>query len=526
MPHAPPQETQSGVQFAAAAEREPGGTRLLILAVIITALLTIVLHGIGVSRSPDIFGDEGLYHLVALNLATGVGLYDDGGIFFWHPPGYPLLQGAWIVLTGNAGLEPIAGILQGRQLNVVLSALTAGLLVAFGRQLLDLRTGLLMGGVFMGDLFVQRINRRAMVETAAELLIILALFLFYRYRHQLTTGRVMAVGVVVGLAILTKEVAATAILVLLAYSLLFQRPVLSRVVGIAAVAGSMYAAYVAWALAVAPERFAAFKLSAISRIFAFGRGLVPAEARVDVGANPGILERVGPGIVSYGPSYLLLALGAGAVVLLWLRYRREDGAGLLIAWGGVTYVLIALGSIAGFGDQFFYYVLVPAIAAIAYVMRVTWRTIDRPVVPIPGARSAVGIATVALLALALYDGTVWLTRHGLGRDDGYARITAYVREHVPPGSTIVVGADVSNFLLRPEYDIEFYRDSGSVRRDNVRYFIMSSKEAEQRYNRMSPDFYQFVRDNTEPMLEVEGETYWTLGVYRWVEQGAVHVRGA
>lgn len=54
---------------------------------------------------------------------------------------------------------------------------------------------------------------------------------------------------------------------------------------------------------------------------------------------------------------------------------------------------------------------------------------------------------------------------------------------------------------------------------------MSTKEAEQRYNRMSPDFYQFVRDNTEPMLEVEGETYWTLGLYRWVDRGAVSLRG-
>jgi hypothetical protein len=190
---------------------------------------------------------------------------------------------------------------------------------------------------------------------------------------------------------------------------------------------------------------------------------------------------------------------------------------LLIAWGGVTYVLIALGSIAGFGDQFFYYVLVPAIAALAYVLRRIWTTIDRPLVRIPGTRAPVGIAAVALLALALYDGTVWLARHGLGRDDGYARITAYVRDHVPAGSTIVAGADVSNFLLRPDYDIQFYRDPGSVRRGDVRYFIMSTKEAEQRYNRMSPDFYQFVRDNTEPMLEVDGETYWTLGLYRWLD---------
>lgn len=65
------------------------------------------------------------------------------------------------------------------------------------------------------------------------------------------------------------------------------------------------------------------------------------------------------------------------------------------------------------------------------------------------------------VALALYDGTVWLARHGIGRDDGYAQVTAYVRAHVPAGSTIVVGADVSNFLLRPDYATEIRGASGA-----------------------------------------------------------------
>lgn len=278
----------------------------------------------------------------------------------------------------------------------------------------------------------------------------------------------------------------------------------------------MYAAYVAWALGTDAERFLAFKLNTLARVFALGRGVTPREGRVDYGANPGILEQLGSALASYGPSYVLLAIGAIATLVLLLRHRDRIGAQLVLCWSGVSYAAVAFGEIAGFGDQFFYYVIVPAIVATSYLLVLEWTQIDRPAVLLPGTRMRLGLATLALAVLAAYDGAAWTTRYALKNDDGYARITRYVEEHVPRGSTIVVGGDVSNYLLRPDYDIEFYRDRLSVRRDGVRYFIMSSKEATQRYNRMSPDFYDWVRANTRPLIEVEGDTYWTLGLYQWL----------
>jgi len=494
--------------------------RHAVLASAIAALLAMIIHGFRVTSAPDLLGDEGLYFLVAHNLASGVGLVDDVGTFFWHPPGYPILASLWIHLTGSLQGDFTTALLGSRQMNVIFSAATAALLVLFGRRLLNLRAGLLMAAIFIGDLFVQRINRRAMLETVVLLLILIALYLFYSRRATVSKARVLGTGLAFGVAILTKEVAVVGIIALGTYVIGFQRQLLPRFAGVVAVAASMYGAYVAWALLTAPERFLAFKIGAFSRVFALGRGVVPREARLDYGANPGILERLGPALISYGPTYAMLGIGSIVTLVLFLRYRDRRGAQLVLCWSGVSYVAIGFGAFVGFGDQFFYYVLVPAIVAISYLLSTAWDSLDITVVRLPSMRRRLGAVTLSLALLATYDLGAWATRYAGNRDDSYTRLTSYVRKHVPLGSTILVGGDVSNFLLRPDYDIAFFRDRANVRSEAVRYFILSTKEAQQRYNRMTPDFYDWIRSNTEPLIEFEGDTYWTLGLYEWVDQAS------
>jgi hypothetical protein len=489
------------------------------VATLAIGTLALVLHGFRVTSAPDIFGDEGLYNLVARHLATGAGLVDDTGPFMWHPPGFPLLLTLWAQATGSGSGDFTTAIVDSRYVNVILSACTAALLVMFGRRLLDLRAGVLIGLLFTGDLFVQRINRRSMIETSAMLLMLIALYAFYTQRDRFSRTRVIGAGVAFGAAILTKEVAAIAIVGVGAYVGLFQRRFIRPFLGVVAVTSAMYAGYVAWGLWTDPDRFLAFKTSALTRVLGIGRGLVPREARLTTGANPGIIERLGPAFVDYGPTYLLLAVGAFATLALFMRFRDRPAAQLVLCWTAVSYVAIGFGTIVGAGDQFLYYVLIPAIVAISYVSVAAWPSIQRIGIRIPGTRFGLRFAMVLLVALASYDVVVWTSRYGIGEDDSYVRLSQFVHEHVPPGSTIVVSADVNNFLFRPEYDVEFYRDQANVLTKKVRYFILSSKEAQQRYNRMTPDFYGWVRSHTEPMLELDGETYWTLGLYQWVDDG-------
>jgi len=485
---------------------------------LLVGALTLVVHGFRVTAAPDLLGDEGLYFLVAHNLATGIGLKDDVGTFFWHPPGYPVAVSLWIQLTGSLNLDFAAALLQSRWLNVIFSACTAALLVVFGSRLLNLRAGLLMAAIFTGDLFVQRINRRSMLETPAILLVLLGFYLFYSGRSRVSWARVLGAGLAFGAAILTKEVAVVGLLALGVYVVVFQRQMLGAFARVVAIAAAAYSVYVGWALLTDSERFLRFKADELARILAVGRGVVAPAARIQVGADPGILERLGPALLTYAPTYLLLVIGTIATALLFLRHRDRMAAQLVLCWSGLSYVAIGFGEYAGFGDQFFYYVLVPAIVAISYLLVADWPSINRPAIHVPSVGVRVGLATLALAILAVYDVAAWTTRYAVSSDDGYARILRYVRANVPLGSTIVVDADVSNYLLRPDYDIEFFRDQASVRSAGVHYFILSTKLVQLRYNRMSPAFYDWVRSNTEPMIEVDGDTYWTLGLYRWVDR--------
>jgi hypothetical protein len=536
------------------------GATLLTTGII--GLITLLVHGMRLAAAPDIYGDEGLYALVAVNLANGRGLLDDSGTFFWHPPLYPVLEAIYLRLTGLANADAVAVVLATRWINVAFSVATACLLFLFGRRLAGTRGGLLIVALFIGDLFVQRINRRSMLETSAMFLMLTALAIYSARPDQLPSRRrAIATGLVLGLAVLTKEIALIALGAIVLQALIFERRLLRSVGVIGLVTAAVYAVYPVWAFAIGQgQRFLEFKLSAFTRISRFLGFAAPAPALPPgtvLPANPSILQRLGDAVQAYGPTYALLVLGALFTMVLLLRYRHRVDAQLLATWSGLSYLVIALGQPAAFGDQFFYYVLIPAIVVIGYILA-TWVAPTRrqneqdvarpgrstqsadavaatppvrlagadgpPPVPVAASsarrggpkRIALVLVAGALAALFIYDAGAWATRYVVGRDDSYAVVTAYIRAHIPTGTTIVAGADVSNFLLRPDYDIQFYRDRRSVETTSVRYFLLSSKEAALGYNQVTRDWYAWVLQHSRPLIERQGETFWTLGLYEWV----------
>lgn len=516
------------------------GTILLTTAVI--GVVTLLMHGVRLAFAPDIYGDEGLYALVAVNLAQGRGLLDDTGTFFWHPPLYPILEALYLQAAGLAHSDFTTALLSTRWINVAFSVATACLLFLFGTRFAGTRGGLLIAALFIGDLFVQRINRRSMLESAAMFLLLAALYVFYATRSDPGRRRVAVAGALLGLAVLTKEIAAIGLVVLALHAVLFERRRLRHVAGVGAVAGLVYSVYPLWVISVGQvERFLDFKLSAVARISRFLGIVAPGPAAPPgtvLTANPALIDRLGDAVREYGPTYALLAIGAVFTAVLIIRHRHRPEAQVLICWSAVSYGVVGLGQPAALGDQFFYYVIVPAVVVIGYTLTL-WlrgaaaageagraRELGQPddraspdrmgVAPSrrPG-RVAVLLLAGLLVALFTYDAAVWAGRYALGRDDSYARITTYVSQHIPSGTTIVAGADVSNFLLRPTYDIQFLRTERTVRTAGARYFLLSSKEAALGYNRMTPAFYDWVRANTRPLIELEGPTFWTLGLYEW-----------
>jgi 4-amino-4-deoxy-L-arabinose transferase-like glycosyltransferase len=505
-------------------------------------LLTCVVHGVRLTLAPDIFGDEGLYYLVGWNMARGAGTLDDTGVFFWHPPLYPLMEAAWIWATNGLHGTFTDGLLDSRWINVGFSGATAVVLFLFVRRLAGRGAGLLAVALFVGDLFVQRINRRSMLETSAMFFILVGLVLFWiliaeRSREEAPHRQrdLVLVGAAFGLGMLVKEVAILGIVVLGVYALTSRRDLLRPVAGVTGVALLFLGAWPVWAAGIGEwNRWLAFQLSSIDRItglHAVTKSLQPVGEVVGTpGVNPGFLARFASALVDYGPTYALLAAGGLLGLLLVWTSRRSQIARFLLCWTAVSSLMLVYGQVASIGDQFFYYPVVAAVVVTAYASAQVWRRIrapdDEPRLDAVALRRSpmrrlrlAGPMLPIVLAFAIvfgYDAVVWYGRFVVGRDDSYAQITAYVDQHVPPGSTIVVGADVSNFLLRPEYNIAFYRDTASIRTNGVRYFILSSKEGTLGYNAVTPQFYDWVLTHTKPLILRNGDTFWTLGLYEWV----------
>ena len=132
-------------------------------------ILTLLLHGYRLEQAPDLFADEGLYYIVGANVARGRGLTDlFGALFFWHPPLYMLVEALFLKLRGLEFGDPLVAVLALRQINVVYSALTAICLYLLGRRLHSERAGLLMAALFIIDPYIQRINRRNMLEDPGD----------------------------------------------------------------------------------------------------------------------------------------------------------------------------------------------------------------------------------------------------------------------------------------------------------------------------------------------------------------------
>lgn len=492
------------------------------LAALAVGLVALFIHGFRLSAAPDLLSDEGIYHLVAQNIAVGRGAVDDTGTFFWHPPLYMLIEAAYLWAFGLLQTDTVSAIHAARWLNVVFSALTGALLVLLGTKLLHLRAGLLMAGLFILDAYVQRINRRNMLETLAMLLLIIGLYLFFTHRPRLGWGRQLAAGLAFGLATLTKEFVGFGLLIILGFALWSRRGQLVDAVRVSAVAVAVYAIYPAWAIAIGEvDRFLRFRVGGLSRFLNFAGTPIEPGVRLP-SPGPGILDRLLVLVEQYAMSYALLAVGAALTLLLVLRGRHLPAARFLVVWSGMSYAVLAFGLTLGrISDHFFYYLIVPAIVVTGYAVAVALDAATRAPTRTrgwrwspPGGRwRAVGFFVIApLLAMSLYNASQWVDKYAIGTDDSFAQVVRYVHAHVPTGETIVAGNETSNFLLRP-YDIKFYREPTEIRENDVRFFILSSKDAWGHYNAMTPEFYAWVMNRTDPLIEREGVTFWTTGLY-------------
>lgn len=496
----------------------------------------LIIQSYRITFAPDLFADEGAYYVVGRNLAAGLGLTQiDGTIFVWHPPLYMLLQAMVLKLFGLVDADPVVAILHLRLINVTASAFTAALLFLIGYRLKGRRTGVVIALLFCLDPYVQRINRRNMIETVAMLLVVLGVYLYmsqlHAKRYRITAA--VLIGFVCGLAILTKEVMAVGLVILLCFALLFQREHLKQACVSAATAFAVYSVYPIWLFMSGSQQ--PYLDMKVSQLFRFVARLVyqtsteksdPATASANAplvtGGSISFWQSASINLVPYAFSYITLLVAAGLALLLLIG-RRSQEERLIATWLIVLYAFIGVGVVAGkISDQFFYYLIVPALVVVGYVIAkmiehciLVWT--DRR--PLHRARRFThsGILSFFVVWVALvgldWNVSVYTNLYIFGQDNIYVDLTKYIKTHIPPGTLIEFGNDLSNYLL-PQYQLRFDRDGESIRNYQARYFVLSTKEAWGNYVDVTPELYSWVESHSDVHFEQYGNTYWNVKLFK------------
>ena len=508
-------------------------TPVAVVAVAV-GLVTLLVHGYRLSVAPDVFSDEGVYLRLGTNVARGLGLLVDRGVFLWHPPAYFLIEASYIKLTGLTNVDPLAALLYVRLLNIFFSACTAALLMLFGRKLHSYKAGLIAAALFLMDPYVQRINRRNMLETLAMLCVLLGLYIFFTYRPHLKVRQRLGSGVAFGLAVLTKEPMFLELFVLIAYVMLFRRSQLRDIVWVAAIACVVYLPYPVWAVAMGQgNSYLSYKLYGINRILSsvtgHGSPLPPPGAVLAPSANKTFsLDNLQILLAQYGMSYLLITLAAIFTAVLIFRFRDLAAARYIIAWSMLSFGFgLALGKIS---DQYFYYLIVPSTIVAGYALASLLEAVLYSRSPEKSAlfdqsRPVFSQTSIVyklmwrpifavFFVILIFNGYVWTEKYAVGSDDAYMKVIEYIRTHIPRGETIVASDDAAVYFLSPSYNIRLDRDTQTIKDRREHYFIMSSKDAWGGYDATTPGFYNWVVRSSRPLFEQYDLSFWKVGVYQ------------
>ncbi len=481
--------------------------------------LALFVNGFRHTLTPDIHIDEMIYASTGQDVATGKGLTVQGMPFFWQPPLFFFVEAPIIRLfgLGSSGVMDVA--LQMRLLNAGLGAATAFGLFWLGWRLRGMWTGWAMALLYISDPFVVRVTRRLYLEPFAAMWVLFALWFCYSSSGRWTWKRRAVAGVLFGLALLSKELTffalAVPIVLWLRREMSWKEPV-----GIIGIAVLTYSVYPAWSYLVGYgsaffdlKRFQYERLVGVFQYSGWNRPGVSFTQALAVNA------------ADYWTSYLCILLAVPAMVILWRRKDRPSK--FLSSWTLVTFVFFAgLVKFGTLNDQFFYYLMIPVLASVAYVyafnlprlvreVRGAWRRND-PVNLVYNLNLGLVALVVGLLVLRP-NAQVWTQRFALERDDGFIRVANLLRNAVPAGQTIDLpgtGAEILKFVFpHNEYDLAVETRPLQLSAKQIHWYVISDKDIWLK-NGIDQHFYDLVTQHGTELWGVSEHTFWHIGVWQ------------
>ena len=528
-----------------------------ILISILIFICAYFLTAFRIENAPDIFTDEIIYSRVGLRVAgEGALVWDSGTPFLVHPPAYFLIEGLSHSFFGEndaplyAPGDIFSIVMRGRLLNAFFSALTCVVLYWMGKSLYDKGLGFLLVALFLIDPFALRINRRAMLETMAMLMALGAFFLFWvdikrntvlERPTYLAPGIILA-GLLMGIAFLTKELAFIFLLPIVIFTTWeylhrqFQFGIFTlsnrnfpgkrktlasqlwlpiKALITVAIALLTYSIYPLWILLSGdPTTYVSEKSLGLKRLL----GLIQITGwnRPDIS----FVELLGERLNHYGSSYLILTLGGFALLGLMIWGRDRLSGRYLIAIGAVLYPFFAFITLFGSGnDQFFYFLLVPAILILGYSLvalpaNFSSRAKHNQKIAFIYAGTT-NMIKIALLLLVSFNAYQWYITYGVGKDDGYAQFTRYVEANLPADEPINASGDPIKFrYFLPDHPIFASAIPEEAVPTGVHYFVLAPKDVQMRYGRILPTLAEWIQANGKLLFSTRGSSYGDIYLYQ------------
>ena len=395
-----------------------------------------------IPAAPDTVGDEVAYVVAARNVAQDLRLTWGNSPIFVHPPLSFLAQATWLQVVGAERGPVPESIVAARYFaagTLVFAILFIGLLTAF----LIPRAGRARGLVLVAavvllvstDPIMLRYGREALIEPFALFASMLTLCLAIWLRNRRPSVYIPVIGLMSGLALLTKEMSIFLVATPVVYAILERdrKQIVKTASAVAAGAALWAFAFMMWPVQLGLwGQFSDIKLLLFKRLL----GLVKTTGwnRPGFGFST-FLSEVWAKTADYGSSYLLLA--GGGIALLWLLlHRGRQPYRWLLAWLITSYAfgvyMVAFGTL---NEHLFVWLLPAAITGVVLVadaaisrrvarLRVRGRTLAR-------TRLTVGVPLALLIAL-LGVSTVSWARSYLPEGDGVIQSAAYVQSNRPP----------------------------------------------------------------------------------------------
>lgn len=497
----------SAAQTWRAMLRTAGAWLLLVTVLLVSFSGTVLLRGVNLNNSFDIFVDEANYVSIAQGVREVSRPETFEGPFYLHPPAFFYLQAAYLELMQPAD-NLVAQLYAARFLNVLLAGLSAVLIFLIARRIAGLGAATAATLIFAFEPWLIRINSRNYLETAAVFWILAGYaVLVYNARARRHWSTVGLVGVAFGLAVMTKELTVFTTLLPLGICFVFGWAYRRSTLFLAGVtAAAVYALYplLVW-LNGQWEEFAWQKLSGILRLSG-----VSVSTGFSRGAGQSFADAVLQNLGQFATTYLIIGLGMLATAAL--VFRRSPEHRVLMAWAACAYLSQSFSVLAGTNEEhLFYYLVVPALLACSVVAAQLLGYVRR-VGRVP--RWATGLGVLVALLYIGWSSAQWVVRHTTP-DNGTERILSYMEQNVAPDSRIAATTMTLDWVLQEEeWTTGRWASLDEMCANQADFVVISSLLVETGQDIATPELSAWLALNAEPVFAFEGPSTGILSLYR------------